>query len=204
MNKIIIFKQKKKTLQKQVIFMCIILDKIKNKTADELLQENHISSIPPIDISLLLKNIGIMEIPYDFSKIEKILNYQKGDISGIIYAKKDSLGIFYCATDSLNRIRFTLAHEIAHCCLHAESLKTRHIELRSNQNKNDPKEYAANIFAGELLIPKTSLAKVYDQFIVAPPLSALSKIFNVSTSVMAARLDYLEMPYIKDFAENGN
>lgn len=204
MKNVIIFKDKKCNLQRQVICMCVILDKIKNKTADELLQEYDINATPPINLSLLLKNIGITTIPFDFTEIEKKLNYQKGDISGIIYAQKDNLGIFYCATDSLNRTRFTIAHEIAHCCLHSESLKTRHIELRSEQNKNDPKEYNANIFAGELLIPKTSLIKIYEQFIIAPPLSTLSKIYEVSTAVMAARLDYLEMPYIKDFVEREN
>lgn len=204
MKNVIIFNKRKDSLQEQVMIMCEVLDRIKNKTADELLQDYNISAKPPINLSLLLKNIGIIAVPFDFTEIEKKLNYQKGDISGIIYAQKDNLGIFYCATDSLNRTRFTIAHEIAHCCLHSESLKTRHIELRSEQNKNDPKEYNANIFAGELLIPKTSLIKIYEQFIIAPPLSTLSKIYEVSTAVMAARLDYLEMPYIKDFVEREN
>lgn len=39
MKNVIIFKDKKCNLQRQVICMCVILDKIKNKTADELLQE---------------------------------------------------------------------------------------------------------------------------------------------------------------------
>ena len=55
----------------------------------------------------------------------------------------------------------------------------------------------ADIFAGELLIPESSLVRVYNQFYL-PSLESLAKIFSVSTNVMAARLDYLSMPYFKD------
>lgn len=33
---------------------------------------------------------------------------------------------------------------------------------------------------------------------IVPSLTELSKIFEVSTSVMAARLDFLKLPYFKD------
>ena len=58
-------------------------------------------------------------------------------------------------------------------------------------------EIEANIFAGELLIPKPLLLKKYKEFII-PSLKALSIIFGVSTNVMAARLDYLGLDYFKD------
>ena len=163
-----------------------------------MLNEYKISLTPPIDISLLLKKIGILEIPFDFSEIEEIMHYEKGDVLGAIYAKKDTLSIFYRSSDTLNRKRFTLAHEIAHCCLDADELEKQHIELRSSQTANTPKEYKANIFAGELLIPELSLKRIHSQFLVAPSLSDISNIFKVSTTVMAARLDYLNLPYIKD------
>lgn len=178
--------------------MCKILQELKGKKAIELLNEYKISLTPPIDISLLLKKIGIFEIPFDFSEIEEIMQYEKGDVLGAIYAKSDTLSIFYRSSDSLNRRRFTLAHEIAHCCLDADELEKQHIELRSSQNANTPKEYKANIFAGELLIPELSLKRIHGQFLIAPSLSDLSNIFKVSTTVMAARLDYLNLPYIKD------
>lgn len=185
-------------------FMCEILKKLNGKTASELLKEYNIPLSPPIDISLLLSRIGISEIPSDFTEIENILNYRPGDILGIIYAKNNKLGIFYRETDSINRKRFTMAHEIAHCCLHSNSLEERHIELRNANTEYDEKEMDANIFAGELLIPRDVLIGIHRQFLVAPPLSTLSKIFCVSTNVMAARLDYLNMPYIKDTTINEN
>lgn len=46
--------------------------------------------------------------------------------------------------------------------------------------------------------PKISLDKIHSKFLLAPPLSVISKIFEVSTTVMAARLDYLELKYIDD------
>ena len=69
--------------------------------------------------------------------------------------------------------------------------------MRENGTVKDTKETEADIFAGELLIPEQSLVKVYDEFYV-PSLKSLAKIFMVSTNVMAARLDYLSMPYFKD------
>ena len=59
----------------------------------------------------------------------------------------------------------------------------------------EPREIQANIFAGEILIPKYTLDLVYNKFISTPPISVLARIFEVSISVMKARLDYLELPY---------
>lgn len=186
------------TKEKDGDIMCKILKELSGLSANDLLTKYKISSVPPINISLLLKRIGIAEIPYDFSTIEDIMNYNHGDVLGAIFAKNDTLSIFYRLSDTLNRQRFTLAHEIAHCCLHSDSLEKKHIELRSSLTVDNSKEYAANIFAGELLIPKDILEKIHNKFIIAPPLSDISKIFGVSTTVMAARLDYLNLPYIKD------
>ena len=178
--------------------MCKILEKLRDKTPENLLKEYQISLVPPIDISLLMQRIGIKEIPFDFTELEKLMNLETGDIIGTVFAKNDELGIFYKASDSLNRQRFTIAHEIAHCCLDTDALKTKHIELRSSQTENMLKEYNANVFAGKLLIPKISLDKIHSKFLISPPLSVISKIFEVSTTVMAARLDYLELKYIDD------
>lgn len=186
------------TKEKNGDTMCKILEKLRGKTPEDLLKEYSISLIPPINITLLMERIGIEEIPFDFSELEKVMGYEKDEVIGAVFAKNDSLGIFYRASDTLNRKRFTLAHEIAHCCLDTDSLKIKHIELRSSQTENLPKEYFANVFAGELLIPKPSLERIHSKFLIAPPLSAIAKIFNVSTTVMEARLKYLNLKYIKD------
>ena len=174
-----------------------VLKNMRNKSAMDLLKENGISLTPPINIFLLLQRLGIKEVAADFSDIEKILQYDSGEILGITFAQEKQVGIFYRSSDSINRRRFTMAHEIAHCCLHTDTLTDKHIELRSSKTQNDQREYNANVFAGELLIPESSLKMIYEQLLV-PSLSGLSEIFQVSTNVMAKRLDYLKMPYMKD------
>ena len=51
--------------------MCVILEKIKNKTPYELLTEYDIPLKAPIDISSLLEKIGISTIANDFTEVEK-------------------------------------------------------------------------------------------------------------------------------------
>ena len=174
-----------------------VLKNMRNKSAMDLLKENGISLTPPINIFLLLQRLGIKEVAADFSDIEKILQYDSGEILGITFAQEKQVGIFYRSSDSINRRRFTMAHEIAHCCLHTDTSTDKHIELRSSKTQNDQREYNANVFAGDLLIPESSLKMIYEQLLV-PSLSGLSEIFQVSTNVMAKRLDYLKMPYMKD------
>src|SRR5712691_11767155 len=56
---------------------------------------------------------------------------------------------------SLERFRFTAAHEIGHCCLHAGGFIDRTDSGKTFAVWNDASEEAeANTFAGELLLPK--------------------------------------------------
>lgn len=183
--------------------MCTILKKIRNKTPYELLDEYHISTVPPIEISKLMENIGISTIAKDFTEIENMMEVPVGSILGAAFSNGDNLAIFYKKSDSIHRKKFTIAHELAHCCLHCPTYESSHIEFRiepfiekiSEEELN--KEKQANVFAGKILIPKDSLMNHYEKMIV-PSLTKLSEIFDVSTSVMAARLDYLNLPYYKD------
>ena len=177
--------------------LCEILKKINGRTALELLEMYNIPLKPPIQLSKLLINIGISTLGIDFTDIEDAANYEHGRILGAAISKGENLTIFYRKSDSKNRQRFTIAHELAHCCLHTNALKQNHIELREEFCNKTEKEKEADIFAGELLIPEPLLKNVYDQFYV-PSLKSLARIFNVSTNVMAARLNYLSMPYFKD------
>ena len=180
-------------------FMCTILKKIKNKSAFELLQHYNIELTPPIDISLLLEQIGISVISKDFAEIEDISGYDRGAILGAAISKDEDLAIFYRKQDTYNRKIFTVAHELGHCCLHSDSLKISHIEFRTTNTYKDIREQEVNIFAGELLIPETVLMPIYNKYIL-PSLKELSKIFCVSTNVMAARLEYLNLSYFKDIS----
>lgn len=177
--------------------MCTILNKIRGKTAEQLLIENNIDINPPIDLDLLLNNIGISSIGMDFKQVEKQANFETDSMLGAAVSKGENLAIFYRAKDSINRKRFTIAHELAHCCIHTDSLCEDHIMLRKELD-NDGIEEKANIFAGELLIPYKILDKIYKKLLMPPSLTDLSALFQVSTNVMEARLKYLKLKYIYD------
>ena len=77
-------------------------------------------------------------------------------------------------------------------------MRVNHLELRNEFfNKDNKKERAANIYAGELLIPDESLKKIYDRLLL-PSLKTLSEIFDVSTAVMRERLEEAELNYYND------
>ena len=69
----------------------------------------------------------------------------------------------------------------------------RHVEFRYDGSSSNPREEKANIFAGELLIPLHQLEKVSKDLLL-PTVKNLAKVFEVSETVMAARLKYLERP----------
>lgn len=175
--------------------MCKILREIGGLTAYELLEKYSISLSPPIDIKKLVDNIGIRLVRYDFSEAEKAGNYPQNSIIGAALSEKDSLNILYATKMTLNRIRFTIAHELAHCCLHNDNLEINHLELRTDDNSD--RERDANIFTGELLVPYSSLITIYNQ-LLKPSLSVLAQIFQVSTNVMRERLKYLELNFADD------
>lgn len=174
-----------------------ILKELKGKTAEDLLKKIDTTK-PPVDIKKLVETLGISVRKKDFGQIEKIANASEGTILGAAISKGNSLTIFYSDKTTYNRMRFTVAHEIAHCCLHSDDLEVNHVELRTDYgNILSEHEKQANEFAGELLIPEKLLDKEYKKFIV-PSLDTLAKLFEVSVNVMAARLDCLGYSYLKD------
>lgn len=193
MGKLIKFKGKQ---TKEGENMCEALSKIRGMTAEELLEKYGDNTKVPVDLKELLENIGISSFPMDFSKVEKEIGAQQGDVLGLLFAKDEKAAIFFKAGDSLKRRRFTIAHELAHCCLHLEDSATPHIELRQDaeaEQKNE-RERAADIFAGKLLIPLHLLAREYKKMKL-PNSKDLANIFGVSIKVMEARLDYLNVSY---------
>lgn len=185
-------------------YMCEILRKIRNKSAYALLEEYNIKQEPPIDIWSLLDGIGIIAIPMDFTDLEQEFNEPNGSILGAAISKGKSLTIFYQRDATSHRQKFTIAHELAHCCLHCPTDESSHVEYRTESYKSynltdtyKRREKEANIFAGQLLIPKDTLMRMYKKMLM-PSLSTLSQIFDVSAAVMAARLDYLHLGYYKD------
>lgn len=184
---------------KRGVKMCKVLKSIQGKTADEILRTYGENDSIPIDLEKLLLNIGISALPFDFSNIEDKSNINRGDMLGAVVADGDDAVIFYRMDDSLNRQRFTIAHELAHCCLHAVTDDNPHVEFRRSE-KEDEHEQEANIFAGSLLIPLNKLREIYMKLPV-PRSTILASKFAVSTNVMEARLNHLKISY---FDKDGN
>ena len=181
------------------------LKKVYMKSAEQILLENDISLEPPIDIDKLVKNMGIAVREQEFESVEEATGLPKDSILGATLSLDNYLLLMYKKYENKRNDhgkRFTLAHELAHCALHAEELEINHLELRSDVcNKDDPREVAANVFAGELLIPENSLRKICNRFLI-PSLSALTEIFDVSAGVMKKRLEELGIQYFNDIKKD--
>lgn len=115
----------------------------------------------PIDIELIIeKNLGMDIIPMpDLRHIYGADGFITSDL-GSIYVDES---MYF---DRPNRYRFTLAHELSHREIHSEFFKTHQFasvaawkELYSSIPDDDVRrlEFQANVFAGLLLMPETSL-----------------------------------------------
>ena len=206
------------------INMCRILRELHGKDPSYILDKYYMSNKIPIDIVSIAKNIGINLGSINFTDLEKSTIFkpfveERGHILGAVFINGEDVQIvydnrFYEDTESgklsnvdkkdklLKRQRFTIAHEIAHCCLHMKESDKSHIEYRTDQNNDDMvREREANIFAGELLIPRTVLLNICSIFGKNIPVNILSDIFKVSNNVMKARLVYLKEQGFLDNAE---
>ncbi|MDY0204822.1 MAG: ImmA/IrrE family metallo-endopeptidase [Desulfovibrio desulfuricans] len=87
--------------------------------------------------------------------------------------------------DALSRQRFSVAHEIGHCVLgHGSS--PRDNQAAYNQQNYSKKEFQANIFAAELLMPKDAMQVMVE--IRGMKLATLCETFGVSEEAMTIRL----------------
>ena len=163
------------------------------KTAKDILQICDQTDSVPVDVKKILENLNISAMPLDFSDLEKKLTgvYANRSILGAMVSNDKGTAIFYSSNDKADshRTRFTIAHEIAHCCLHGP---TPHVEFRFDGELEIADEIAANTFAGALLIPEESLQAIISQLIL-PTVSALADIFDVSINVMRQRLVHLKL-----------
>lgn len=162
------------------------------KTAEEILALCGQSDSIPVDMKTILEKLHISAVHFDFSKIEEKLppKYSGLSILGAMISNDENIAILYSDKEvkDSHRTRFTIAHEIAHCCLHGQPY---HIEFRIDGDLND-NEIAANTFAGELLIPEVSLKDTIKQLLL-PTVTALADIFDVSVNVMTERIKYLSL-----------
>jgi len=157
------------------------------KTPDAILRETGQEHSIPVDIRAILEHYKISALFMDFSKLNNVRRNEH--ILSAFVCSGENAAIFYGKSKTLflPRIRFTTTHELAHVCLTGND---NHIEFWPEENTCKDEEIAANIFAGELLIPERQLKYVKDSLLI-PSLSILANIFSVPHNVMAERFSYL-------------
>lgn len=175
---------------------------LNGKSAADLVIQFELDKYIPVNLDKLLKYYNISLRSTDFKNFEETPEVaqkigKRGSVLGAVKEENNHIYIYFKDDDSIHRQRFTVAHELAHCCLNAKQLSNfGHIEYRLDLEKptKGGTEYKANIFAGELLIPTTIIDSIYKS-IPNPNVDALAKLFDVSFNVMESRLKHLG--YIK-------
>ncbi len=166
----------------------------------------------PIDIRAILHQLQISFGSADFTEYEKCFVNEESvsfSIQGMIRIMGDNLRIYYNQnlkydTESNHKIRFTLAHELAHAIMHSKTLYEEGgiADLYQNNkqldvnNKADIIEIEANLLANEILMPTTMFQSVYALLykgIDNDPnvILNLSLFFDVSKVAVIERIKYL-------------
>ena len=161
------------------------------RNASEILSITNQEEAVPVDLKKILEKFNISAVSMDFTDIENSSKNNNRKILGALICRDDEAAIFYNCNDKTDghRYRFTIAHEIAHCCL---SKECNHIDFRLDPLMMTKEEVAANTFAGELLIPESSLYDTINKLIF-PSITVLADVFEVSINVMRERLNCLKI-----------
>lgn len=147
----------------------------------------------PVNLIKIAEQVGVKEVnivPFDGSLY---------DVAGFLDFKKEV--IYINKNESRRNQRFSLAHEIGHYLLHNDGRETVHYDFRDS--KLSAREYEADYFAKELLMPREVLRmllcrygiteKVTDVFLLMDIINETSTIFDTPTSVMTGRLKELNI-----------
>lgn len=164
---------------------------------EDLLKESGITE-PPIQIEQIAKKRGLAV------RKEKIPD---SDISGFLFRRGRDVFIGVNASHSPARQRFTIAHELGHTLLHGGPREELHVDRgfevkfrdRRSSEGTDLEEREANLFAAEILMPRSFIAKdmlnadvdlVDDDFV-----DKLSSHYGVSNQALVFRL--ANLGYVK-------
>ena len=139
----------------------------------------------PVPVVRLARDLGavvytVSEWPDDTSGMIRIDPKRGGSEGYAIYVNK---------RHPYNRQRFTIAHEIAHIVLHGDLIGNG-ITTDSLYRSGLPGsvEWAANRFAGNILMPADKIRELMEQGV--DTVDELARRFHVSRSAMAIQLDF--------------
>jgi hypothetical protein len=141
-------------------------------TPDELLRRFGVTQ-PAVPVDDIARGLGV-----------QLLEVLNPGWSGAVKSSDTTAAIWVRKGDSPTRQRFTIAHELGHLLLHEPG-----VEYRDDTFRGGPKEYQANVFAADLLMPLWMLDPVASKFGRHP--AYLAQIFGVSEQAMSIRLGRL-------------
>jgi Zn-dependent peptidase ImmA (M78 family) len=157
----------------------------------------------------LLDDVGITTYPVSIERVAKYLGAQlrysplDEELSGMALIKDDMKIIGVNALHHPNRQRFTIAHEIAHLCLHREHItnavhvdKTFQVSVlrrdATSAEGTERLEIEANQFGAALLVPRRMLKQVLETMRIdiddEQALENCAKKFRVSKSMLEFRI----------------
>jgi Zn-dependent peptidase ImmA (M78 family) len=162
-----------------------------------LIQQNEITA-PPVSVENIAKNLGLNVTAYDLGN----------GVSGALFIENNIGSIGYNPAHPKVRQRFTIAHEIAHYCLH-KSLKgdqlfvdkdfiVKYRNASSYSSAELKQEQEANCFGAALLMPKDFVLselnkEKYSEHSEYKLIEELAKLFDVSVPAMTYRLSDLHV-----------
>lgn len=119
------------------------------------------------------------------------------DVSGALRIENGVWTIYVNKKHSQNRQRYTIAHEFGHYCLHKDFMNEfEDTTFFRRESDWTSREYDANQFAADLLMPKENLEKALDNNIIT--IKELSEAFGVSMIAMKNRLLSLNYKLVGD------
>ncbi|MGL5903797.1 MAG: ImmA/IrrE family metallo-endopeptidase [Cetobacterium sp.] len=157
---------------------------------NKLLETNGMSTMPLIDLDLLLKSEGIKL--FKFSKSEwKDKNFP--DASAILLKSgNEKIIIINEQAHKLEEDKiFTIAHEIGHFFLHTTEEKP-YVLCRHGQSGDKEKEDEADYFAACLLMPEKIFKELVNK-VEIPSVKVFAKIFGVSETTTRKRFSELNI-----------
>lgn len=137
-----------------------------------------------LNVVKIANNLGFIVYETDFSD---------ASIAGQVISSNDEKSIYYNRADIAQRQRFTIAHEIGHIVLHHmrdESKPFDMVDYRGRNKTFDSKEWEANLFAANILMPREKTEKVWEKL---NDVDDFAKAFNVSRAAAAIRLSDLDL-----------
>jgi Zn-dependent peptidase ImmA (M78 family) len=134
----------------------------------------------PVPLEKVLQHLGFQWHLFEPDEKNK-------DISGAVDHRKHV--VYSNGSESIYRQRFTVAHEVGHIVLHSGEniVDRRNVFFESY----DQKEYAANIFAAELLMPIQEFKKAWNK--LDGDRLELSRYFGVTGSAIDTRAYVLNL-----------